>query len=99
MTPAKRWRAKNAKTGPNLYGVTGRTASTVEGFRYSKPAVELGESGLVWDEANFVAYVQDPTGFLRETLDSSSARSKMSFRVRKEQEAIDLFAYLTSLSE
>ena len=90
---------KNAKTGPNLYGVAGRHAGAVADFNYSKGMVESGEAGLVWDEASFVAYVQDPTGFLREHSGDAKARSKMSFKVRKEQEAIDLYAYLSSLAQ
>ena len=41
---------KRAKTGPNLYGMVGRQAGTVDGFRYGKSLVEAGEAGLVWDE-------------------------------------------------
>lgn len=88
---------RNAKTGPNLYGIAGRTAGTVDGFGYSDAMVAAGEAGLVWDEANFVAYVQDPTGFLREYLDDSSARGAMSFKVRKEEDATNVYAYLASL--
>ncbi len=87
-----------AKTGPNLFGLPGRTAGTVEGFRYGKDLVAAGEGGLVWDEATFVAYTQDPTGFLRETLDNSKARSKMTFKLRKEEDAVNLWAYIASVS-
>ncbi|MBO6601678.1 MAG: c-type cytochrome [Roseicyclus sp.] len=89
---------RNARTGPNLYRISGRTAGTVEDFRYSGSMVEAGEAGLVWDEETFVAYVQDPTGFLREFLDDSGARGSMSFRVRSEEDAADLYAYLASLA-
>lgn len=88
---------RKAKTGPNLYTTVGGTAGTVEGFRYSNSLVDAGEAGLVWDEASFVAYVQDPTGFLREYLDDSGARGKMSFKVRKEDDAVNLYAYLASI--
>lgn len=87
---------RNGKTGPNLYGVIGRAAGSVEGFRYRKSIVEAGEKGLVWDTDNIVAYVQDPTGFLREFLDDSKARSGMSFRVRKEEDAVNLAAFLAT---
>lgn len=89
---------RNAKTGPNLYAMAGRTAGTVDGFRYSKSMVEAGEAGLVWDEEAFVAYVQDPTGYLREYLDNNRARGKMSYKVRDEADAVNLYAYLVSLS-
>ena len=55
---------KNAKTGPNLYGVIGRAAASLEGFKYGDGIIEAAAKGLVWDEANFAVYVQDPTKFL-----------------------------------
>lgn len=88
---------RNAKTGPNLYQVSGRQAGTVEGFRYSDSMVEAGEAGLTWDEDTFVEYVQDPTGFLREYLGDGRARGNMSFKVRKEEDAHNLYAYISSL--
>ena len=88
---------RNARTGPNLYALVGRTAGTVEGFRYSDAMVQAGEAGLVWDEAAFVAYVQDPTAYLREYLDDNRARGKMSYKVRQEEDAVNLWAYLASL--
>lgn len=87
-----------AKTGPNLYGLLGRTAGTVDGFRYGDDLVAAGEGGLVWDEASFVEYAQDPTAFLRATLDDNGARSKMTFKVRKEEDAVNLWAFIVSLS-
>lgn len=89
---------KNAKTGPNLYSISGRTAGAYPDFKYSKSMVAAGEAGLAWDEATFAAYVQDPTGFLREYLDDKKARGNMSFKVRKEADAANLYAYLVSLA-
>jgi cytochrome c len=88
---------RNAKTGPNLYGVIGRQAGTAEGFAYGDELVEAGNAGLVWDEATFVEYVQDPTAFLRSHSGNASARSKMTFRVRSEEDAANLAAYIASL--
>ncbi|SEW43802.1 cytochrome c [Cognatiyoonia koreensis] len=87
---------RNAKTGPNLYGVAGRTLGSVEDFRYGDPIVELGEAGEVWTEESFVGYVQDPTGWLREKLDNRRARGKMAYQVREESDAYDLYAYLST---
>lgn len=89
---------KRAKTGPNLFNVSGRTAGTVEGFKYGKSTVAAGEAGLVWDEALFVTYVQDPTGFLRNFLDDKKARSKMSFKLRSEEDATNLYAFLAQFA-
>ncbi len=89
---------RGGRTGPNLWGVVGRTAGSYEDFRYSSAMEDAGEAGLVWDEETFVAYVQDPTGYLREYLDDSSARGKMSYKVRNEEDAINIWAYLASVS-
>ncbi len=88
----------NVRTGPNLYGVLGRQAGTVDGFRYGASLVEAGENDLIWDEESMTVYLQDPQGFLRETLDSNRARSQMSFRVRDEETAVNIIAFLDSLA-
>jgi len=88
---------RNAKVGPNLFEVPGRHAGAIEDFKYSKSMSEAGEKGLVWTEDQFVKYVQDPTGYLRDYLGDSGARGAMTHKVRKEDEAVDIYAYLASL--
>ena len=88
---------KGGKTGPNLYGVIGRTAGSVEGFKYGADLVAAGEAGLVWDEANFAAYTADPAGFLKSYLDNDKAKSKMTFKLKSGAE--DVSAYLVSVAE
>lgn len=89
---------RKAKVGPNLYGIAGAHAGSVEDFKgYSKYLEEAGAAGLVWDEASFVAYVQDPSGFLKEHTGDSKARGKMTYKVRKEADAVNVYAYLASL--
>ncbi|TFL19303.1 c-type cytochrome [Jannaschia formosa] len=87
-----------AKTGPNLWGVAGRTAGTVEDFRYSDLMVTAGEMGMVYDEATFASYVQDPTGHLQE-FTGESGRGKMTYRVRNEEDAVNLYAFLAQFGE
>ncbi len=94
--PAGEVIVKGGKTGPNLYGIAGRTAGTVEGFKYGDSLVAAGESGLVWDEANFVEYAQDPKTFLKTYLDDTAAKSKMTFKLKKGGE--DVYAYIVSVS-
>ncbi|MFX0545852.1 c-type cytochrome [Roseovarius sp. S1116L3] len=89
---------KRGQIGPNLYGVTGGPVGAVEDFKYGKPMIEAHDTGAEWTEENFVAYVQDPTDWLQTTLDDSKARSKMTWKVRKEQDALDLYAYLHSIA-
>jgi cytochrome c len=88
---------RNGRTGPNLYGVIGRTAGTVEDFRYRPDIVAAGEAGLVWDAASLTAYLQDPNGFLSETL-GKNARSGMAYRVRTEEDAANVVAFIGSLA-
>ena len=59
--------------------------------------VDAGAAGLVWDAATFTAFVMDPTGNLREVTGDGSARSKMSYKVRKDTEAADLYAFIAGL--
>ncbi len=86
----------NMRTGPNLYGVLGRQAGTVDGFRYGGSLVEAGEAGLVWAADDMVPYLMDPNSYLRETLGNNRARSQMSFRVRDEETAQDIIAFLAT---
>ncbi|TDE37520.1 c-type cytochrome [Antarcticimicrobium sediminis] len=87
---------KGGKTGPNLFGVIGRTAGTYPDFKYGKDIVAAGEAGLVWDEDTFEEYVQDPRKFLRHHLDDKKAKSMMSFKLKKGGE--DVYAYLVSVA-
>lgn len=90
---------RNSRTGPNQYGLVGRAIGSAEDFKYSDGLVALGEAGEVWNEENFVGYVQDPTGWLREKLEDRRARGKMAYQVRAEQDAYDLYAYLATFSD
>ncbi len=86
---------KGGKTGPNLYGVVGRAAGSQE-FKYSKSILAAGISGLVWDEASIVEFITDPSAYLKEITGDSKAKSKMTFKAKKNAE--DLAAYLASVS-
>jgi len=75
--------------GPNLYGVVGREAATVDGFKYSKA---MKESGLVWDEATLTAYLTKPKEFL--------PGNKMPFPGLKKPEQIEnVIAYIIEKSK
>lgn len=88
--------AGRGKTGPNLFGIAGQALGTVEGFNYGDGIVAAGAAGEIWSEATFVPYVQDPTDWLREATGDRRARSKMSFKVRSEEDAANLWAYLAT---
>lgn len=48
------------KVGPSLHAVVGRTAGSIEGFKYSKPMMEKHDAGYVWTPENLMAYVKAP---------------------------------------
>jgi cytochrome c len=76
--------------GPNLFGIVGRPAASIEGFRYSSNMRELGTGGLVWTEDRLRAYVANPKAVV--------PRGSMSFPgLRNETQINDLMAYLGSL--
>ena len=43
--------------GPNLFGVVGRPAGTLEGFAYSQP---MKDSGVTWDAEQIDAFITTP---------------------------------------
>jgi cytochrome c len=89
---------KGSKTGPNLYGMPGRVAGTYPEFKYGESIVALGASGFAWNEADFVAYVADPGKFLKEKTGDKAAKTKMSFKLPKEEDAKNVYAFISSLS-
>ncbi|GIX11050.1 cytochrome c family protein [Elioraea sp.] len=73
--------------GPNLHGVVGRKAASVEGFRYSQNMRELAAGGLTWTEENLDKYLTNPKSLV--------PRGSMPFAgLRNEQQRRDLIAYL-----
>jgi cytochrome c len=71
-------------TGPNLYGVFGRTAGTHEGFRYSDA---VRGAGFKWDAEKLDAWLANPKTFL--------PGNRMTFvGLKDEQKRRDLIAYL-----
>ena len=87
---------KGGKTGPNLYGIIGRTVASTD-FKYGDSIKAVGETGLVWDEAELAAYVADPKGWLAEKTGDAGAKSKMTFKLTKGGE--DMAAYLASITQ
>lgn len=80
------------KVGPHLRHVVGRTAGTVEGFKYSKAMIDAGASGLVWDEVALSEYLVAPKAKVPGT--------KMTFAgLKKPEEVQSVVAYLKSISQ
>jgi cytochrome c len=78
--------AKN-RVGPELNGVIGRTAGTLEGYKYSNAMVDAGAGGLVWSEETLHEYLADPRAMVKGT--------KMAFAGLKKAEEVDaVIAYI-----
>ena len=86
---------KGGKTGPNLYGIVGRSAAAAEDFKYGDSIIAAGEAGLVWTEELLMEYIKDPKAFLKEQTGDDKAKSKMTFKWGKPE---DLVAFLATFS-
>jgi len=75
------------QVGPQLNGVAGRKAGSLEGFAYSPAMKEAGEKGLVWSDDSLAKYSENPREFV--------PKNKMAFvGLKKEDERADVIAYL-----
>ncbi|MDP2733675.1 MAG: c-type cytochrome [Hoeflea sp.] len=80
------------KVGPELNDVFGRTAGSVDDYKYSKPMMAAGEGGLVWDDTTLTEYLANPKAMVKGT--------KMAFAgLKKDDEIANVLAYLKSFSE
>jgi len=80
------------RVGPHLNAIIGRSAGSVEGFRYSSAMQDAGGGGLVWSEESLREFLTNPRDFL--------AGTKMSFAgLRDEDDVAAIIAYLGSMSE
>ena len=87
---------KGGKTGPNLWKLNGRPLASTT-YRYGKSLIAVGKTGLVWDQENFIEYVANPIAFLASRLNDRSAKSKMSYRLKRKSDASNIWAYLNSV--
>jgi cytochrome c len=76
--------------GPNLWGVVGRRAASVENFRYSANMRQLAEGGLTWDEATLRRYLTNPKDVVPQ--------GSMAFAgLRNPEQLNNVIAYLNTL--
>jgi cytochrome c len=82
------------KSGPNLWGVFGKSAASAEGFKYS---AWLKGAGITWNDEELKAWVskkKPKTAYFGKDV----KKSKMIFSgIKKEEKISDLVAYLKSL--
>lgn len=73
--------------GPNMHGLFGRTAGTVEGFNYSDAMKAAGAGGRVWNDETLAEYIRNPKVAI--------PKNKMAFvGVKKDADLANLIAYL-----
>jgi len=80
------------KVGPNLFGVYGTSGGSAEGYKYSKGYLAAA-GDLTWDDAALMEYLKDPSKYLTEKA-GKKVRSKMTFKLKKEDDRKDVIAYL-----
>ncbi len=85
--------AKNL-TGPNLFGIVGRQAGIAPKFRYSKSYVIAGKDGTTWTEQRIFDYLLNPKKFMRKLTGNKKAKSRMTFKLKNEQQRKDVIAFL-----
>lgn len=89
---------RNARIGPNLFGILGAQPGARPDFSHSDALIQYGETGALWVEENTVAFIQDPTGYLRTALNNPQARSTMAHQLRNEDAARDVVAFLAQFA-
>lgn len=77
------------KLGPNLYGIIGRNAAGVEGFKYSNA---MKNAGIAWTPDNLDKYLTKPKKFI--------PKNRMAFPgLRKKQQRDDVIAFMATFHE
>ena len=73
--------------GPNLTGVVGRKAASLEGYTYS---AALKDSGITWDEANLKEWLIGPAA-------NKVKGTKMVYQgLKDDKKTADVIAYLAA---
>jgi cytochrome c len=76
------------KIGPELNGIIGRKAASIDGFNYSSGLKDLSDKGLVWADDTLTQYLRNPKAF--------NPTTKMSFAgLAKDEDIADVIAYLS----
>jgi cytochrome c2 len=82
-------------TGPNLFGIFGKTAGKVAGFnQYTDP---LKNTDVVWDEAWLTAWICNSYDALIAMTGNEKARTRMSIQGKCGTNGQDIVAFMKSL--
>ena len=63
-------------TGPNLFGIVGRTMGGVEGFKYGSYLTAQKEAGATWNADNLRAWIDDTKGVAKAAHGSTKMPSQ-----------------------
>ena len=75
--------------GPNLHGIFGRKAGSLDGFTYSEA---MKNSGITWDDDTIRQYLNDPKNFI--------PGNKMAFPgIKNDADLANLLAYLKQATQ
>lgn len=84
------------KVGPSLFGIVGRKAASIDGFRYSKPMQEKGAQDFVWNEENLKAYLLAPKEVVPGGSMAYAGLAKSpKYKANAEEAFSNLFAFLS----
>ncbi len=76
------------RVGPHLVGLFGRTAGSLDGYKYSKAMIG---HGVVWDDDTLAEYLAAPRKVVKGT--------KMAFGgLKKDEDIVNIIAYLKSVT-
>ena len=79
------------KTGPSLFGVSGRKAGSSDFPRYKG----LAGADFTWDAAKLDTYLQDPKAFV--IANTQNKTTAMTYSLKDAQQRADVIAYLQTL--
>lgn len=79
------------RVGPSLYGVYGRAAGSLEGYRFTPAMTAFGAGGAVWDDATLDAFIANPRKAVPKTRMAAPP-------MKSAEDRANLIAYLKSVS-
>ncbi len=87
--------AGKKKVGPSLHGMFGRSAGTLEGFKFSKDMKAAGANGLVWSDETFLIYMEKTKAYIGSFIGRKKARTRMAFPgLKKARDRENLLVFL-----
>jgi len=82
------------KMGPNLFGIMGSKAGSVEGVKYSK---SLQDAGWVWDDEKMAAWVCKSKDAIKTLTGDEHAKTRMGNQKKCGDDAAAVVAFLNTL--